>query len=267
MLVSLMVRVMVRLPGRVRAGGYGFGRFREARPGTGAGRAASRGAGRRRSRTPGGGAAGSRRGTAGRTVRPFRPGLCPRAGGLGSGAWRPGDGARLVSGGGGSLAGLSVGCMAGLAGGQAGAAGFGLVAVSSPGGFGFLQDLCSQMVILLGALQAGLAGQAGLVRAVGAGLGAIALVLGGLVQGGQDRADVPAGEGDGRRGRDLDQVGAGRVVLGAFPDPGQVADEADGAADVLVVAAEVAVLLERVQDVGDEAEAGPAVAGHRRAFL
>ena len=43
------------------------------------------------------------------------------------------------------------------------------------------------------------------------------------------------------------------MVLGAFPDPGQVADEADGAAGVLVVAAEVAVVLERVQDVGDEA--------------
>jgi hypothetical protein len=36
-------------------------------------------------------------------------------------------------------------------------------------------------------------------------------------------------------------VSADRVVLDAFPDAGQVADEADGTADVLIVAADVAV--------------------------
>jgi hypothetical protein len=40
------------------------------------------------------------------------------------------------------------------------------------------------------------------------------------------------------------------VVLGAFVDAGQVADEADGAVGVQVVAAVVAVAFQRVQDVG-----------------
>jgi hypothetical protein len=59
-------------------------------------------------------------------------------------------------------------------------------------------------------------------------------------------------------------VGAGRVVPGAFPDAGQVADEADGAAGVLVVAAGVAVPVEHVQHVGDEAGGDRVIAGHRR---
>ena len=54
------------------------------------------------------------------------------------------------------------------------------------------------------------------------------------------------------------------MVLGAFVDAGQVADEADGAVGVQVVAAVVAVAFQRVQDVVDEAGGDPVVAGHRR---
>ncbi len=134
-----------------------------------------------------------------------------------------------------SLAGLPVSGIAGLIGGQATADGLGLAAVRILGGFGFLEDLNGQLVVFPGALQAGLAGRAGLVGAVGA----VALVPGGLVHGGQDRADAPVGEGDGTRsrrgGRDPAQAGADRVVLSAYPDPGQVADQADGTAGLLVI--------------------------------
>jgi hypothetical protein len=43
-----------------------------------------------------------------------------------------------------------------------------------------------------------------------------------------------------------DRVGDGGLVLGAFVDAGQVADEADGAVGVQVVAAVVAVAFQRV---------------------
>ena len=88
-------------------------------------------------------------------------------------------------------------------------------------------------------MEAGLAGGAGLVGAVGAHLGAVALVVGGDVQRGQDGADVGAGEEDGvgfclpagcpgcgvRRGRGLVEVGAVGGVAGAFVDVGEVADQ------------------------------------------
>ena len=57
------------------------------------------------------------------------------------------------------------------------------------------------------------------------------------------------------------------MVLGAFVDAGQVADEADGAVGVQVVAPGVAVAFQRVQHVGDEAGGDPVVAGHRRVLL
>jgi len=44
--------------------------------------------------------------------------------------------------------------------------------------------------------------------------------------------------------------GPERVVLGAFVDAGQVADEEDGPAGVLVVAAGEPVPVQYVQDVG-----------------
>ena len=58
----------------------------------------------------------------------------------------------------------------------------------------------------------------------------------------------------------------GGVVLGAFVDAGQVADQADGAVGVQVVAAVVAVAFQRVQDVVDEAGGDPVIAGHRRSL-
>ena len=57
------------------------------------------------------------------------------------------------------------------------------------------------------------------------------------------------------------------MVLGAFVDAGQVADEADGAVGVQVVAAVVAVAFQRVQDVVDEAGGDPVIGGHRRFLL
>ena len=56
------------------------------------------------------------------------------------------------------------------------------------------------------------------------------------------------------------------MVLGAFVDAGQVADEADGAVGVLVVAAVVAVAFQRVEDVVDQAGGDPVIAGHRRSL-
>ena len=56
------------------------------------------------------------------------------------------------------------------------------------------------------------------------------------------------------------------MVLGAFVDAGQVADQADGAVGVQVVAAVVAVAFQRVEDVVDEAGGDPVIAGHRRSL-
>ena len=56
------------------------------------------------------------------------------------------------------------------------------------------------------------------------------------------------------------------VVLDALVDADQIADEPDGAADVLVVAANVAVALERGQHVVDEAGGGLVIVGHGRLF-
>ena len=112
------------------------------------------------------------------------------------------------------------------------------------------------LVVGPGGLQAALARWAGLVRAASAHLCAVALVVGGDVQHGEHGADVGAAEddgvlpglpADGQGRRHRDEVSAGRVVLGAFADAGQVADEADGAAGVQVVAADVAVPVQRVR--------------------
>src|SRR5260370_42342098 len=92
MVVSLMVRVMVRLPGLVRVRGCEWAWLPGARRGRVAGRAASRGAGRPRSRTWGGAASG--RGTGGRRGPRSRTGLCGPAGGRGRGDGPPGGGGR-----------------------------------------------------------------------------------------------------------------------------------------------------------------------------
>ena len=122
-----------------------------------------------------------------------------------------------------------------------------------------------------GRVEAVLAGSAGLVRAVRAGRRAVPLVVGGLIERGQDdghpgasdRLRVLADGGPGLRragvagfGR-LREVRADRCFLGAFVDAGQVADESDGAAGVLVIAAAVAVLFQDVQDVDDQAPGLP----------
>ena len=49
------------------------------------------------------------------------------------------------------------------------------------------------------------------------------------------------------------------MVLGAFVDAGQVADEEDGPARVLVVAAGEPVPFQHVQDVGEQVQAYPVV--------
>ena len=68
------------------------------------------------------------------------------------------------------------------------------------------------------------------------------------------------GAGSGRGG-DLADIGAERVVLGAFVDARQVAEEQDGPAGVLVVAAGVAVPVQQAEDVGDQVQVHPVV-GH-----
>jgi hypothetical protein len=69
-----------------------------------------------------------------------------------------------------------------------------------------------------------------------------------------------------QEGRHRDGVRAGRVVLGALVNPGYVADEPDGAGGVQVVATDVAVALQRGQDVVDEAGGDPVIAGHEQFF-
>src|SRR5205814_8204045 len=115
--VSLMVRVMVRLPGLVRVGGCGRAWFPGARRGRVAGRAASRGAGRPRSRT-GGGPVASGRGSAGRRGRSSRACPCRPAADPGRGDGRLGGAVRVrgVSCRDRSLAGLLVGGEPGLTG-------------------------------------------------------------------------------------------------------------------------------------------------------
>ena len=110
------------------------------------------------------------------------------------------------------------------------------------------------MVIGLGVVQAPLAIRAGLISAVGAELGAIALVVGGYVQGDQEVLDLAGRDEDGVRAgwprqrrlrprRYLADVGAERVVQGAFVNVREVADQHNGSGCMLVVAAGVAVAI------------------------
>ena len=120
-------------------------------------------------------------------------------------------------------------------------------------------------------MEAGLAGGAGLVRAVGAHLGAVAHVVGGDIQRDQHGLQLAGRDDDrimavlaGRLGcrlrerRRVDNV-PGRVVLGAFAPAGQVADEEDDPARVLVIAAGEPVPVQHVQDVGQQVQADPVV--------
>ena len=63
-------------------------------------------------------------------------------------------------------------------------------ALPGGGGLGGLVHLAGQLVVGVGGLQAPLAGGAGLVGAVGAGLGPVALVFGGFVQRGEQGLDL-----------------------------------------------------------------------------
>ena len=57
-------------------------------------------------------------------------------------------------------------------------------------------------------------------------------------------------------------VGGGGGFLGAFVDAGQVAEEADGPAGVLVVVVVVAVSFQHVQELEDEVQVHPVIGGH-----
>ena len=59
-------------------------------------------------------------------------------------------------------------------------------------------------------------------------------------------------------------VGAGGGFLGAFVDAGQVAEQADGLAGVLVVVVVVAVSFQHVQELEDEVQVHPVIGGHVR---
>ena len=193
--------VMVRLPGRARGCGRESARFPGIRRGTTAGLVPGRGPGRGRSRKSGGPAASCDQDSSGRTqvvgIPQFAPVLfaqpqvrrrrrCGRRPGPGSAAFlrwtligpppcrlRDGAGRKELR-----------------------AARFGLAGVGGPGDLGGLQHLGGHLVVGLGVAEPGLAGQAGLVRAVGAGGGAVALVVRGYVECGDDGADFGVGEDD-----------------------------------------------------------------------
>jgi hypothetical protein len=84
----------------------------------------------------------------------------------------------------------------GLAGGSWRAVRLGLIRVGGPGGLGGPQKLVSHPAVGLGVSEPGLAGQAGLVRAVGAGGSAVTLVVGGNLQRGEHGAYFSVGEDD-----------------------------------------------------------------------
>ena len=78
-----------------------------------------------------------------------------------------------------------------------------------------MDELSGQVVIGLGVVQAPLAIRAGLAGAVGAELGAIALVVGGYVQGDQEVLDLAGRDEDGVRA--AGPGGAGSVRDGISP--------------------------------------------------
>src|ERR1039457_5100896 len=182
-------------------------------------------------------------------------------------AWAAGRG-RLARAGRGGRPGLRAGGEPGLRG---GVGWLGLAVGSGPGGFGGLEHAVGQLVVGLSVVEAGLAGGAGLVGAVGAHLGAVAHVVGGDIQ--RDQHGLPLA------GRDHDRVtavragrlrcrrrercrvngGTERMVLRALVDTGQVADEKDSPAGVLVIAAGEPVPVQYVQDVVVQVQSYPVV--------
>src|SRR6185437_9596721 len=102
----------------------------------------------------------------------------------------------------------------------------GLAGAGSGGGLGGLEHAAGHLVEGLGVSDVDLAGGARLVGAVGAHLGAVALVVGGDIGRGEDGDGVGVSQGDRVVAA---RSGVGGMVLGAFVDAGQVADQADGA--------------------------------------
>jgi hypothetical protein len=106
--------------------------------------------------------------------------------------------------------------------------------------------------------------------AIGAEFGAVALVIGGYVQGDQEGLDRTDRDEDrvlaGRFGRDgfrprryLIDRRAERVVLRAFAHVRQIIDQKDGPARVLVVTTGVPMSAQDVRDVSNQVQAHPAV--------
>src|SRR5947209_815510 len=130
------------------------------------------------------------------------------------------------------------------------------------GGTGVGIDSAGQTAIILGSLEAVLAGDAGPVGAVGADFGEVALVFGGQVECSQDGADVGASKDDSvgiwfRPGLGVRQLGgvaadAGGEVPGAVVDAGQLGDHVDGLTGVLGVASVMAVAFQDGDDLGDQ---------------
>ena len=115
-----------------------------------------------------------------------------------------------------------------------------------------------------------------MISAVGAELGAVALVVSGNVQGDQEGLDLLGWNDDGvlagwfgrrRFGprRNLAEGGAERVILGALVDVPEAADHSDGLVSVLAVVFVVAVAFQDVEDVEDQAPIA-VIAGHAPFF-
>src|ERR1035441_3426286 len=186
--------------------------------------------------------------------------------------WAAVEGRRAC--GGWSLARLPVGCGVRMTRRNCRAAWLGLSGVGGPGSCGGLQHLGGHLVVGLGVVEPGLAGQTGLVRAVGAGGGAVVLVVGGYVERGDDSADFGAGEDDrvvcvrvgwswfdGRARRGVGEVGG---VAGAVVDVSEVEDRSDGLASVPVVVRMIAVAFQHVEHAEDQSGGEAVVVGHGR---
>jgi hypothetical protein len=96
---------------------------------------------------------------------------------------------------------------------MSGADWLGLAVVS---GFGGLEYVVGQLVVGVGVVEAGLAGGAGLVGAVGAHLGAVAHVVGGDIQ--RDQHGLPLAGRDGKPRQGC--LGWAAQVPSAGPVPG-----------------------------------------------
>ncbi len=132
--------------------------------------------------------------------------------------------------------------------------------VSWPGGQPALKDAAGEAVERLGVVDTGLAGFAGPVGAVGAGLDEVPLVFGRQVQSGEGGAEVSADKDErvraGRLGiarRRGVTASADRDVASAVVDADQVGDHVDGLIGVVTVAGVVAVAFQGRDDLAHQA--------------